>query len=49
VAAGLAVRESRDAIWAALDTVDTVTAPNNHRHALYNEARARRGLEPIRR
>jgi hypothetical protein len=45
VAAGFAVRESPDAIWAAVDPEKTVA--NRHRHSLYNEGRLKRGLEPI--
>jgi hypothetical protein len=45
VAAGFVVRESPDAIWAAVEAEEA--AANKHRHALYNEGRVRRGLEPI--
>lgn len=41
---GFTVADSPDAIWAALESFDS---PNDHRHRLYNEGRARRGLEPI--
>ncbi len=45
VAAGFAVRESPDAIWASVELGHD--AANKHRHSLYNEGRAKRGLEPI--
>jgi hypothetical protein len=42
--AGFAVEASREAIWATLERYDS---PNDYRHKLYNQARVRRGLEPI--
>ena len=44
LAAGFDVSESNEEIWSSLDSSDE---PNNYRHKLYNEARVRRGLEPI--
>jgi hypothetical protein len=44
IAAGFSVRTSRKAIWAV---IDGEAKPNEFRDALYNEARARRGLPPI--
>lgn len=41
VAAGFTVAATPDAIWDALSPFDS---PNDHRHALYLEARKRRGL-----
>jgi hypothetical protein len=45
IAAGFAVRESPDAIWASVESEED--AANKHRHSLYNEGRVKRGLEPI--
>lgn len=42
--AGFEVSESRDAIW---NSVPNLNEPNNFRHKLYNQARQKRGLEPI--
>ncbi len=42
--AGLAVRESHEAIWNALGDFDE---PNDFRDRLYNQNRQSRGLEPI--
>ncbi len=44
VAAGFAVAATPDAIWDALAPFES---PNDHRHALYLEARTRRGLAAI--
>lgn len=44
VNAGFTVRESPDAIWESIESGD---AANDHRHALYNEGRKKRGLPPI--
>jgi len=45
VAAGFAVHESPDAIWAAVGSEEDLA--NRHRHSLYNEGRMKRGLKPI--
>jgi hypothetical protein len=44
IAVGFGLRSSRKEIWAA---IDRKTSPNEYRHALFNEGRARRGLEAI--
>ena len=41
---GFQVAPSVDAIWASVEPLD---CPNDFRHRLYNEARARRGLDPV--
>jgi len=44
VAAGLAVADEWEDIW---DTTEGFACPNDYRHVLYNEGRARRGLPPV--
>lgn len=44
VAAGFKIAASADAIWKGLKAFES---PNKYRHLLYNEARKRRGLKPI--